>query len=432
MNAAALVTASAIFVATYALMISGRVHRALAGLAGAAAMATAGISLRFFPREAVLASLDLDTLWLLFGMMALVGLLRETGFFQYVAIRATKFARGNPLVLFISLGLTTAVASMFLDNVTTLLTVVPVTISVTEILGLPAAPLILMEAIAANIGGTATLVGDPPNILIGSAGNLSFNAFLTHVAPVALVVLGATLALLVLRFRPLLTLRPEHVESVMAMDEKRALSDPKAMGKLLAVLGLVFVLFSLHGLLGLPPGLIALVGAAGSALLLGPSVEGFLRGVEWDLLLFLASLLILTGGLEHSGALGIVGRWVVAGTRGSLVILALILLWLGTLLSWVISSVPAAVTLVGLVRGMAAFGVPAGPLWWALALGVGLGASGSPLGSASNLVAQAIAERNKSRLTSGMWVREALPITLFGSALASFFLWLGIVTGWFL
>lgn len=427
-----LTSALAIFAAAYGLILSGYVHRTLAALVGAVAMIVAGSALGFYSHRAALASIDADTLWLLFGMMAVVGLLRGTGFFQYIAIRAAKIARGNPTVLFVSLGAATAVASMFLDNVTTLLTVVPVTISVADVLDLPVAPLLVMEAMAANIGGVGTLVGDPPNILIGSAAGLSFNAFLTHTLPVAVVVFGVVMAFLLVRFRRQAASRAANVEAVMAMDERRALSHPRAMGKLVAVLGLVFALLAAHDALGLTPGVIALLGAALCALILRPSVESFLHGVEWDLLLFLAALLVITGGLEASGALAAAGRWTVGLAGGSVLLVALILLWVGAGLTWVLSSIPATVTLLALVRGLAGTGIALTPLWWALALGVGLGANGTPLGSASNMVLLSIAERSHQGLATRVWLREGIPVAVLSCLIASAFVWLGIATGWFL
>lgn len=427
-----LTSALAIFAAAYGLILSGYLHRTLAALVGAVGMIVAGSALGFYLPAAAVASIDADTLWLLFGMMAVVGLLRGTGFFQYIAIRAAKVARGNPTVLFLALGAVTAVASMFLDNVTTLLTVAPVTISVAELLAVPAGPLLLMEAMVANIGGVGTLVGDPPNVLIGSAAEFSFNAFLTHTLPVALVVFGVAMAVLVLRFRRRATSPAANVEAVMAMDERRALSHPQALAKLVVVLGLVFALFAAHSALGLTPGVIALLGAALCALTLRPTVESFLHGVEWDLLLFLAALLVITGGLEASGALGAVGRWTVDLAGGSVLFVALILLWVGAVLSWVVSSIPATVTLVALVRGLAGTGLPLTPLWWALALGVGLGANGTPLGSASNMVLLSIAERSDQSVDARAWLRAGIPIALLSCLIASAFLWLGIATGWFL
>lgn len=432
MGRAAFAAAGLVFVVSYILLFSRHVHRTLAALVGAVMMIVVGTSFGFYsPRQAA-ASIDVDTLWLLFGMMAVVGLLRGTGFFQYVAIRAAKLARGNPTVLFLSLGTATAVASMFLDNVTTLLTVVPVTISVAEVLAVPAEPLLIMEAMAANIGGVATLVGDPPNILIGSAAGLSFNSFLAHTLPVALVVFIGAMAFLLLRFRRAATSRVSNVEAVMAMDERRALSHPEAMWKLAAVLVLVFALFAAHHALGLTPGVIALLGAALCALALRPSIESFLHGVEWDLLIFLAALLVITGGLEGSGALGAVGRWTVGLAGGSTLFLSLILLWVGAALSWVLSSIPATVTLVALVRGLAGSGIPLAPLWWALALGIGLGANGTPLGSASNMVVLSIAERTSRPVSTRAWLREGIPVTLLSCLIASLFVGLGVATGWFL
>lgn len=218
----------------------------------------------------------------------------------------------------------------------------------------------------------------------------------------------------------------------MAMDERQVLTQPQAMGRLVAVLALVFVLFAFHHLIGLTPGVIALIGAALSALVLRPSIESFLHGVEWDLLVFLAALLVLTGGLEASGALSVAGQWVVAAAGGSVLVLALFLLWLGALLSWVVSAIPASVTLIALVRGLAGTGIPLTPLWWALALGVGLGANGTPLGSAANMVLVSIAERASQVVHFKAWLRDGVPVAVLSCGVASLFLWLGIATGWFL
>jgi len=427
-----LAAAISIFAAAYALIFFGRLHRTVGALVGAVAMVVAGTALGFFRPEAVVAAMDADTLWLLFGMMVLVGLLRETGFFQYIAIRAAKIARGNPTVLFISFGVCTAGASMFLDNATTLLTVVPVTVSVAEVLGLPVAPLLMMEAMMANIGGMATLVGDRPNVLIASAADLSFKSFLLRTLPVALVTFGVAMAFLAVRFRRTAAPNAQRLEALMAMDERRVLSQPQAMWKLLAVLGVVFALFGAHHVLGLTPAVIALIGAALSALVLRPNVETFLRGVEWDHLLFLAALLVITGGLEASGALGAMGRWALDLAGGSKVLLGLIVLWVGAILSWGLSSIPATVTLIAVIRGLGGTGVPLTPLWWALALGVGLGANGTPFGSLSNIVVLSIAEHTRQPLSARAWLRDGIPIALFSCLVASGFLWLGIATGWFL
>lgn len=427
-----LAAAISIFAAAYALIFFGHLHRTVGALVGAVAMVVAGTALGFFRPEAVVAAMDADTLWLLFGMMVLVGLLRETGFFQYIAIRAAKIARGNPTVLFISFGVCTAGASMFLDNATTLLTVVPVTVSVAEVLGLPVAPLLMMEAMMANIGGMATLVGDRPNVLIASAADLSFKSFLLRTLPVALVTFGVAMAFLAVRFRRTAAPNAQRLEALMAMDERRVLSQPQAMWKLLAVLGVVFALFGAHHVLGLTPAVIALIGAALSALVLRPNVETFLRGVEWDHLLFLAALLVITGGLEASGALGAMGRWALDLAGGSKVLLGLIVLWVGAILSWGLSSIPATVTLIAVIRGLGGTGVPLTPLWWALALGVGLGANGTPFGSLSNIVVLSIAEHTRQPLSARAWLRDGIPIALFSCLVASGFLWLGIATGWFL
>ncbi|MCR4392286.1 MAG: ArsB/NhaD family transporter [Candidatus Acetothermia bacterium] len=432
MELAGIAVATAIFILTYVAIFTGRVHHALAALIGGVAMALAGIAFGFYTEKTLIAQIDFDTLWLLFGMMAIVGLLRATGFFQYVAIWVTKQARGNPWVLLVSLSVLTAGTSMLLDNVTTMLTVAPVTFSVAEILAFPAAPFILIEALAANIGGTATLVGDPPNILIGSAAAFSFNDFLSHTAPVALVALVALLGVAILQLRGKLRRGPQNVEALAAMDARKALIDRRTMRKLVIVVALVFLLFLVHQVLGITPGMIALIGAAIAALVLRPKMEDFLKGVEWDLLIFLMGLFVIMGGLERSGALPVVARGLVGLAGGNLIALALLLLWVGALLSWTMSAIPVTVTLISLVRGLEGLGIPQTPLWWALALGIGLGANGTPLGSASNMVVITVASRTKGPLSFRAWARVGVPVAIFTCAIASLALWIGIRSGWFL
>ncbi len=420
----ALLVASVIFVATYALMFSARVHRAIAALAGAVAMMVAGSWVGFLPVEEALEHVDVDTVWLLFGMMVIVGLLRRTGFFQYVAVGAAKVARGRPWILLLSIGVVAAFLSMFLDNLTTVITIAPVTLSIAELLGVPALPFLLGSVLSANTGGVATLVGDPPNVLIGSAAGFGFNDFLTRSAPVSLVMLALTLLLLGVRFRRELAVPVANVETLAAMDPRAALTDKRSTGKLVMVLGLVVLLFVTHQYLGLSPGLVALIGAAVSGLVLRPSAEDLLEGVEWDMLVFLGGLFVVVGGLEESGVFTLLAEWV-SGLAAHPVAVAVAVLWLGSVLCWTISAIPTTIIMIAVVRSLGTLGVPIGPLWWALVWGIGFGANATPLGTAANMAILTVAERDGKPIALRAWLKAGLPAALLGCAVGSVVLWLG-------
>jgi Na+/H+ antiporter NhaD/arsenite permease-like protein len=275
------IVATAIFVVTFTVILSERLHRTIAAMAGATVMLCAGLLLGFYDQQDALASIDLNTLGLLLGMMILVRMLERTGFFRYVAIVAAKRTKGSPLLLFVALGTLTTVLSMFLDNATTVVLIAPVTILIAEILGISPIPMLMAEALLSDTGGVATLVGDPPNVIIGSAAGFSFLSFLTHLAPIVVVAWLVALILLRFIFRRELGERPSNVAALMRLDENDGLHDPAGLRKILITLGAVIVLFFLQGSLRVAPGAIALGGAAAALLWVRPDVEETLGRVEW-------------------------------------------------------------------------------------------------------------------------------------------------------
>jgi len=429
MEVGPVVASSCVFLLTYGLIFSERVHRTIAALAGAVTMMVLGTLLGFYPQEAIAAAVDVDSLWLLFGMMVIVGLLQHTGFFAYLAIRAAQLARGRPGVLLLSLAATTALASTLLDNLTTMITIAPVTLSIADVLGLSPVPFLLAEVLAANIGGGATLVGDPPNVLIGSTAGFTFLDFLGHTAPVALIALLSSLLFLLARFHRHLRVAPERVESLLTMNPREALAQPQGLKRLLISLGLVVILFLLHGEIGLSPGLVALVGAAGVGLLLRPPLDRFLSGVEWGVLVFLLSLFVVVGGVEAAGVLEVVSRGIFSLAAASPLVLALFLLWVGAGLGAVMSAIPTTVMLIPVVQGLGQLGVSLTPLWWSLALGIGLGANATPIGTAANLTTLAVAERSGTQIGARLWFSTGLPVAVLSCLIASMLLWLA--WGWF-
>ena len=307
------VLATAVFVVTYALIATERVHRVAAALGGAAAMVVIGVvdaESAFFDRE---TAIDWNVIFLLLGMMILVGVLRQTGVFEFLAIWSAKRARGRPFRIMASLVVLTALASALLDNVTTVLLVAPVTVLLCDRLDLDPVPFLIAEVFASNIGGTATLIGDPPNIIIASRSGLSFNDFLVNLAPFVLVLVGVLLVLCRLLFRKALTLHPDRVAEIMELDEREAIRDRTLLWQSLAVLGLTIVGFVLHTALHLEPSIVALLGAGLLVFVSRVRIETALREVEWPTLVFFMGLFVVVGGLISAGVIDRLAR---RGRRG--------------------------------------------------------------------------------------------------------------------
>jgi len=408
-----------IFALTYLGIFVEKVHRAIIAIAGGAAMIALGSWLSFYTAHEAVRSIDFDTITLLFGMMLIVGLFKDTGFFQFLAIRAAKLARGRPWLLLITLGLVTSIVSMVLDNVTTIIIVVPVTISLADVLGIRPLPFVMAEVLLSNIGGVATLIGDPPNILIGSAAGFSFLDFLTHLAPIVLVVWVLSQGLLLLIFRKDLSRRPTNVERLMALDARRALVDRPTMRRMLIALGITIILFFIHEAIGLEPGLVALIGASIGLLWVRPNFDAVLKEVHWDVLLFFISLFVIVGGLEASGVIGMIGRGIGFLANQGIHLAAIVVLWVGALASGVISNVPFTIAFLPILKGLAAHGTPVAPLWWALAIGVGFGANLTPLGSAANVVVLSLSESIGERITFRRWLGSGTWVGLAGCVVAS-------------
>ncbi|MFC2077553.1 SLC13 family permease [Candidatus Bipolaricaulota bacterium] len=393
-----------IFVLTYLGIFAEKIHRAIIAIAGGAAMIVLGSWLSFYDAHDAVRAVDFDTITLLFGMMLVVGLFKETGFFQYLAIRAAKLARGKPWLLLITLGLVTSLVSMVLDNVTTIIIIVPVTISLADVLGISALPFVMAEVLLSNIGGVATLIGDPPNILIGSAAGFSFLDFLTHLAPIVFVVWILSQGLLLLIFRKELRRRPTNVERLLTMDAKRAIVDRPTTRRMLIALGITIVLFLIHDTIGLEPGLVALVGASIGLLWVRPNFENVLKEVHWDVLLFFISLFIIVGGLEASGIIGSIGTGIAFLADQGIYLAVIVVLWVGALASGVVSNVPFTIAFLPILKGLAAQGIAVTPLWWALAIGVGFGANLTPLGSAANVVVLSLSDSIGERISFRRWL----------------------------
>ncbi len=421
------IAALVIFAGAYALLVTDRIHRTKVALAGA------GLMLLLHVTDAEKAFFDLHTgiewnvIFLLFGMMVIVSVLRKTGVFEYVAIWAAKRSRGRPYVLMVLLVLLTAVASALLDNVTTVLLVAPVTFLVCDRLGLRAVPYLIAEVFASNIGGTATLVGDPPNIIIASPANadLTFNDFLVHLAPIVVLLLAVFCVLCRVLFRSAFTFDAERAASVMALNEREAITDRGLLAKALLVLAAVMAAFVLHPWLHYDPAVVALLGAGLLLLITKVTTEEALAEVEWPTLLFFAGLFVMVGGLVETGVIRDISEFTAEQTEGRLPLATMVMLFGSAVLSAIVDNIPYVTTMSPIVHDLAAsHGSDGGVLWWALALGADLGGNATAIGASANVVALGIAARQRQPIGFWEFTKYGLVVTVVLVSLCAPYLWL--------
>jgi len=408
-----------IFLASLWLIFSEKLNRTITGFAGAALMVSLGKLLGFYDESQAIAAVDFNTLGLLLGMMILVALLEPTGFFQFLAVWAGRVSRGRPLRLLILLGTVTTLVSMFLDNVTTVVLIAPVTILICEILGIQATPFLIAEALLSNTGGTATLVGDPPNILIASAASFSFNDFLTHSLPIVLFTWLAALWFLSFLFRRELAVRPTNADAVLMLNPIESLDDPRTAWRVLMVLGGAIVVFFLEETFHLSPAYVALSAAAIALVWVRPNINDVLRRIEWSVLVFFAALFIMVGGLEASHVLGSLVALLEGMQAIPPMLFGVLLLWFTAGLSAFVDNVPITIALIPVIQGLGAQGMEILPLWWALAFGAGFGGNGTIIGSTANIVVASLSERTRIPITAKLWNKRGLPVMLMTCTVAS-------------
>jgi Na+/H+ antiporter NhaD/arsenite permease-like protein len=420
--------AALILVGAYVLIFTERLHRTIAALVGAVIMVGVGEAAGFYDQEQAIAAVDGNTMLLLLGMMLLVALLRPTGGFEYLAIRLAKLSAASPRRLLVYLALPVSVLSMFLDNVTTVIIFAPLTVLITRMLNLNPAPYLMAEAMLSNIGGASTLVGDPPNIMIGSAAGLEFNAFLIHLLPVIVPVWLITVGLVLVLFRRELRYPPggraEARALALDLDEAKAIKDPAVLRRIMLAMGIVIALFFVHHHLHLYPAFVAFIGLVIALALVRPDPEKLLKQAEWPVLLFFAALFVIVGGVEASGLLDEIGEVFAYMARdpSQLLLTALALMWVAALVSAVVDNIPFTVTMIPIVASLQAKGLAVEPLWWALAIGVGLGGNGTHIGATANIICVAESERSGvdgARISPARWLRVGLPVTLASLVAAS-------------
>lgn len=419
--------ATAVFVVSYGFIISERFGKTTVALVGAGLMIilpAIDAPDVFYSQE---TGIDWDVIFLMLGMMIIVSILRHTGVFEFGAIWAAKRAKGSPMRIMIMLTLVMALASALLPNVVSVLLIAPVTLLVCDRLEINPIPMLIAEVFASNIGGTATLVGDPPNIIIGARKGLSFNAFLFNMAPIVVVVLLVFVAVMPLMFRGFSTVSPERVADVMTLDEREVLNDRGLLVKCGVVMGIVFIGFVVSPMIHIQPSLVALLGAG--ALILASKMEksDYLDSVEWDTLLFIVGLFVMVGALLKTGAIHRLGEWAANATGGSMLFTTMMVLGVSTVASGLIDNVPYVATMTPIVTHLSA-AMPHqehhNVLWWSLALGGDMGGNLTAVGSSANIVMIGIALRSGHTISFWDFTRKGIAITTMSAVLCALYLWL--------
>lgn len=425
----------AIFAITYIFIASEKLDKTVAALLGAAAV----IVFHLVPYEHALAAVDLNVIFLLVGMMIVMHILSQTGVFEWLAVTIAQKSRGNGIVILLEFFVITAVLSAFLDNVTTVILIAPITILICEILEIPAIPFLILEAIASNIGGTSTLIGDPPNVIIGSQTDLTFNEFIYHLAPPVVVMLLVLTPCIGILFRSKMRVKEAAKIRILRARPSVAILDPAGLKKALAVFALILLAFFSSHALGIEPGIIALSGALIMAVVCRIDLHHALEKVEWNSVLFFVGLFMLIGALEYNEVFQSIGEWMLGATQGNFLLTVLTILWFSAILSAIVDNIPLVIAMIPLIKIIIpAFGAELGvaddpealkamveePLYWALALGACLGGNGSLVGASANVVITQMARRNNYPITFMGFTRYGAPVMLATVAISSLYIYI--------
>lgn len=413
-----------IFVAAYALIISEKVHRTIVGIFGAMLMILFGV----ISQSTAISHIDFNTLGLLMGMMIIVNITSETGLFNFLAIWAAKKVKARPIALLLALSALTMFCSALLDNVTTVLLTVPITFSITAQLKVDVKPYLISQILASNIGGTATLIGDPPNIMIGSAVGLNFMDFVWNLTGIALLIFVVVEGLLILIYGRELKTQPELQAKVMRLNAASQIADKVLLKKCLLVIFLTISLFVLHGYLGLETATAALSGAGLLLLITYTRNESMiakvLSKIEWPAIFFFAGLFVLVGALVETGVIKMMAAEAIRLTNGSVNATAMLILWMSAFASAFIDNIPFVATLIPLIQDMGQMGLTnLDPMWWSLALGACLGGNGTLIGASANVVVASMAAQRGRQISFLGFMKIAFPIMVFTILISSVYVW---------
>ena len=412
------IVAIIIFLLVMAAIISEKVQRSVAALAGAVLLLLTHV----LTVESAASFVDLNTIGVLVGMMLFVSVVKNSGLFEYIAIRAAKLTRGQPIAILAVFTVITACLSAFLDNVTTVLLIGPMTIAITQILEVNPVPFLLSQIMASNIGGTATLIGDPPNIMIGSAAGLGFVDFVLNTGVVVAIILAVVTVVFCLIYRNNLHVKPENMQKVLVLDENKAIKDKPLLIKSVIMIVLVVLGFIFHDQLGMESATVSLTAAAVMLLVGKQDPEEIILGVEWSTILFFIGLFVVVGGLNSTGVISAIASQLLVVVGANEAAAILIILWASALISSVLDNIPFVATLIPLILTMESGGVDVQPLWWALSLGACLGGNGTLIGASANVVLAGVSAKNGYPITFMQYLKIGYPLMLLSIVICTVYL----------
>ena len=409
-----------IFIISYILIFSGRLERSTAALLGLFLLASAGYIFGFLTFEEMISHVEWDVIILLFGMMTYVGLMAKTGFFKYIGIKAIKLSMGKPWLIFLYLSLITTFISMVIDNVTTILLMIPLTVEVADMLEINPIPIMLGEAILSNVGGVGTMIGDPPNIMIGLFSGYSFNDFIINLFPPVLASLAISIIIGKVVYREWAKKNAKNIESILKMRASRYIRNKKRMKLLLYILFAMIFFFATGSYTGISPAFVALSGAIMAMLFSMAEPKEAFKSVEWSTLIFFIALFSLVGGLQETGLLDEMARGI-ASLSSSIFILALIILWVSGISSSFVDNIPIAAAFIPVVSSLSSI-THSGIFWWALAMGVGMGGNITPIGSSAGVIATGLSKRYGHEISTREWLKFGTLVGVATMTVCSFFL----------
>lgn len=410
--------AVAIFIIVMAVIISEKLHRATVALAGGIIMILTGI----ISFEEGVEAIDFNTLGILLGMMLLVGVIKESGLFEYMAIKAAKLAKGDPWKIMAMFMIITAVFSAFLDNVTTVLLVGPMTISICRMIKVNPVPYLITQIMASNIGGTATLIGDPPNIMIGSAAGFSFLDFVLMDTPTVVIIMIVMILMFRFIYGRKLTVSEEDRAEILKLDEKNSIRDTTLFKKSIVMIILVVLAFIFHSFIGLESCEVALTAGIIMVLIGKVDFEDAVHSVEWSTMLFFIGLFMVVGGMEATGVITIFANLIMEATHGNIIVMMLVILWVSALLSAILDNIPFVAAMIPLVLAMESNGIDVTPLWWAISLGACLGGNGTLIGASANVVLSGISNKSGYPITFVQFLKIGMPVMLVSVVISTAYL----------
>lgn len=412
------IVAVAVFLIVILLIITERVHRTAAAMAGAVVLILTGV----MSADKALSYIDFNTIGVLVGMMIFVAIVRRSGMFEYIAVRAAKAVHGDPWKIMVAFTLITAVLSAILDNVTTVLLVGPMSIAIARMLKIDPVPFLMGQILASNVGGTATLIGDPPNIMIGSAAHLSFMDFLDNTGFAVLFILAVLILLMKIVYEKKIELGTVDTGAIENLDPSKSITNRALMKKGIIVLTCVIVGFMFHDKLGIESSVIALTAAAVMLIIGREDVNEAIQDVEWTTILFFMSLFVVVGGLTETGIIKELASKIIDATNGHPMVTMLVLLWASALLSSILDNIPFVATLIPLILAMQADGIDVTSFWWAISLGACLGGNGTMIGASANVVLSDISTKHGYPITFKSYLKVGMPFMLLSIVISTVFL----------